>query len=398
MTNINKRSTQARMKESTSKATDPGYYGDIIFAILDDLSNAEIYSFLGEFSRWRALEGETISDLYKNINRYLDSNSGYTLYSDLCNCFGVTEINGSSVLRESLWTCFFDDKEIGTVEAATEHEAKEKMMDKYPEYPYGMYDGCFWVEPDDDNTVAEEFKLFEDMWDVGTSTYTVLANLGYSREQTPKLSLDSAIESTTMTLLEYDGNVSITWLDEQTGKEVLNYDARLYHLETAIAKAKNELTKVVNGIINKQLERQGRSVGAGKPAYFKTFGNKKYNLTKPYELEQWFEANRALQMKRHPDRYSNKNDSRSWHLLTKAIASNLLKKLKADGVTDPDILKYLETRAESGTKLSSTYEPSSALTKYLELFSQEELTVLEPELEKFKQKIHEIESARAAKW
>lgn len=53
----------------------------------------------------------------------------------------------TSKLEESVWTCFFDEREVGTVEAATESEAKEKMMDKYPEYPYGLYDGCFWVEP-----------------------------------------------------------------------------------------------------------------------------------------------------------------------------------------------------------------------------------------------------------
>ena len=49
-------------------------------------------------------------------------------------------------LKESLWTCWFDDKEVGTVSAATEEEAVEKMMQEYPEYPYGLYDGCFGVE------------------------------------------------------------------------------------------------------------------------------------------------------------------------------------------------------------------------------------------------------------
>ena len=242
----------------------------------------------------------------------------------------------------------------------------------------------------------EEFRLYEDMWEANAQTYTVLADFGWSREQTPKLSLDSAIESTARTLLTSDGNVSITWLDEQTGEEVLAYDARGYHVSTAITKAKNELNKVINGITNAQLERRGRSIAARKPAYYKTFGTKKYNLANPHELDQWFEANRALQVKRHPDRYSNDEDSRGWHSLTSTIANNLLKKLKAEGVTDPDILKYLEDRAQAGSKLSSTYEPSGALVKYLELFSQAELAALEPELEKFKQKIREIESARVA--
>lgn len=48
-------------------------------------------------------------------------------------------------VNESLWTCVFDGKEIGTVEAATEEEAGEEMQRKYPEYPYGLYDGCFEV-------------------------------------------------------------------------------------------------------------------------------------------------------------------------------------------------------------------------------------------------------------
>lgn len=48
-------------------------------------------------------------------------------------------------VNESLWTCVFDGKEIGTVEAATEEEAGEKMQKEFPEYPYGLYDGCFEV-------------------------------------------------------------------------------------------------------------------------------------------------------------------------------------------------------------------------------------------------------------
>lgn len=88
--------------EHGHKTSDPGYYADSIFAILDSLSNDEIYTFLGEYPRYEKLAGECIRDLYDNINHhYLDNYSGYQLYSDLCNFFEVTEINGSSVLRES---------------------------------------------------------------------------------------------------------------------------------------------------------------------------------------------------------------------------------------------------------------------------------------------------------
>jgi hypothetical protein len=46
------------------------------------------------------------------------------------------------------WVCYFDGVDIGTVEAATEDEALEKMQREYPEYPYGerKHDDCWWVE------------------------------------------------------------------------------------------------------------------------------------------------------------------------------------------------------------------------------------------------------------
>lgn len=46
------------------------------------------------------------------------------------------------------WICVFNDKEIGTVDAATEDEALEKMQQEFPEYNYGEADGCFEVYPD----------------------------------------------------------------------------------------------------------------------------------------------------------------------------------------------------------------------------------------------------------
>ena len=69
------------------------------------------------------------------------------------------ELRARKPLKESLWTCFFDDREVGTVEAATEYDAKVKMMDEYPEYHYGLYDGCFWVEPVSDNSLTESASV-----------------------------------------------------------------------------------------------------------------------------------------------------------------------------------------------------------------------------------------------
>jgi hypothetical protein len=55
-------------------------------------------------------------------------------------------------LTESLrtWICIFDGKEVGTVEAATEEEAYEKMEETWPELHYGEYDGVAEVFPEDD--------------------------------------------------------------------------------------------------------------------------------------------------------------------------------------------------------------------------------------------------------
>jgi hypothetical protein len=56
------------------------------------------------------------------------------------------------------WVCYFDGVDIGTVEAATEDEALEKMQREYPEYPYGLrHEVDIWVEPADDDTFDLDF-------------------------------------------------------------------------------------------------------------------------------------------------------------------------------------------------------------------------------------------------
>jgi hypothetical protein len=59
-----------------------------------------------------------------------------------------------SALKESVWNCYFDGNYVGVVEAPSEYDAKVKMMDEYPEYLYSLYDGCFWVEPEEDEEDA----------------------------------------------------------------------------------------------------------------------------------------------------------------------------------------------------------------------------------------------------
>lgn len=49
------------------------------------------------------------------------------------------------------FVCEFDGREIGTVEAENEEEAYSLMEERYPQYPYGLYDG-----------VAEVYEIEED--------------------------------------------------------------------------------------------------------------------------------------------------------------------------------------------------------------------------------------------
>lgn len=59
------------------------------------------------------------------------------------------------------WTCFYNDEEIGSVEANTEDEALEKMQKEYPEFNYGDHDGCFGVELEED--ISEAKSVTEDI-------------------------------------------------------------------------------------------------------------------------------------------------------------------------------------------------------------------------------------------
>lgn len=64
------------------------------------------------------------------------------------------------------WICEFDGQEIGTIEAATEEEAIEKMMSEYPEYHYGEYDGCFSVYLEE--AIEKPKSMLEELEDADT--------------------------------------------------------------------------------------------------------------------------------------------------------------------------------------------------------------------------------------
>lgn len=108
--------------------------------------------------------------------------------------------------------------------------------------------------------IRKNLKFYENLSEaVGASTYTVIADVGYSRSESPNLSLDAAIVSTRRELQKQRGHVYITWVDEQTGDEVLKYDARLHSLKTNISKAETELNRVLKAL--REHDRHSRILG-----------------------------------------------------------------------------------------------------------------------------------------
>ena len=77
-------------EQLTEASYDPypaGKYGDLIFKILDSCSGDAIINFMHEY-KWPFYEsGDSISDVYDKINKYLDTHSGYGLWSDLDKYF-----------------------------------------------------------------------------------------------------------------------------------------------------------------------------------------------------------------------------------------------------------------------------------------------------------------------
>jgi hypothetical protein len=97
----------------------------------------------------------------------------------------LDEEDNDTSAEDLVWTCVFDDQEIGTVTAKTKEEAEEKMQHEYPDYPYGLYDGCFEVYLKEDITkltegytdeVELEYSDFDDKYGPDSYTYRVDRN------------------------------------------------------------------------------------------------------------------------------------------------------------------------------------------------------------------------------
>lgn len=131
----------------------------------------------------------------------------------------------------------------------------------------------------------------------------------------------------------------------------------------------------------------------------RTFGKKTYDLSKPEELEAWFNANYEFQKQRYPERYADSDSARgivqnsNRQNLRATIAKNLLASLEAEGVTNPEIIERLQELAEINSwfgKLFREGEIDKTISDMTSKLTKEEKQLIRPELESIRQKLIQI--------
>lgn len=98
---------------SLNESYEPGQYGNHIFHILDQCSGDEIISFLYNYKRWSHFDDadSDINTIYHNIETFLNKDSGYGLWSDLCKYFNDKDcVYQESVIKENKEDDLYDYK------------------------------------------------------------------------------------------------------------------------------------------------------------------------------------------------------------------------------------------------------------------------------------------------
>lgn len=140
-----------------------GAIGNITFRVpIDSLSkNAQsLIQFAKYASKAKGEEDATEETKKKKSPKTICC---YRLANALIQYFGndvffYRELAMAESAAGKVWYCVFDGQDVGTVTAASEEEALDMMQRMYPEYPYGMYDGCFWVEPADETLTESDVE------------------------------------------------------------------------------------------------------------------------------------------------------------------------------------------------------------------------------------------------
>ena len=129
---------ESKVVKEAWDAKAPGAYGERIFNYLDQMSGDHIQWFLSEYDWREALGTDSIytRDIYDAIGAYLETNSGYGLYTDLDRyCYHNKLLDESKSIKEALSIAEFVDWHETTNYQENENtfEAVYSILDKYPD-------------------------------------------------------------------------------------------------------------------------------------------------------------------------------------------------------------------------------------------------------------------------
>ena len=104
----------------------------------------EDYTYMDDFTGIEEVEGfDSYDELWDCLVSWAKS-SGFS--SDFASDYNFISEPLTEDTNVKTWSCWYDNRVIGTVEASDEEEAAEKMMSEYPEYVYDSFDHDFYVE------------------------------------------------------------------------------------------------------------------------------------------------------------------------------------------------------------------------------------------------------------
>ena len=125
-------------------------------AVVESRYNDEITDFIDWIQNYQdGVLYDSFAAEFSDENEELDIDSILSWLEDIDEdaYYDYVELNESLETKtddQLKWTCWFENKELGTVIAANKQEAYEKMLQEWPEYNYSEYDGVAVVEPFDD--------------------------------------------------------------------------------------------------------------------------------------------------------------------------------------------------------------------------------------------------------
>lgn len=160
------------------------------------------------------------------------------------------------------WTCWYEGSDIGTVEAATEEEAKEAMMSKYPEYQYNNTDWGVDLQEELVEHVNQESPAVESDQELeGTDNAVVDCKVAdvvtHSEDEkplqekfTPEEMAEYNMDEDGNSLDGYDTYVRCTWCEDIFSTSECDFEADMGWLcdrcQSAITSRGERLTIITN--------------------------------------------------------------------------------------------------------------------------------------------------------